>query len=277
MTRPVFGLFANRADAEAARARLTSEVKVEGTRMLAKDTAAAVGDLKLDPRLVKHYRGALQGGDHLLVAKVAHGEDPKRIIRALSSTAPPEAPDLPPVEPVQGYSVQPEQGAEREAPAPAPAATPQRETAKEEAAPEPVGRETAVPPAPEPVRDEAPPAMPEQRRAEEPPVGEQLRVGEPAVLRGGNKGGSGPQPIPGGAGETAGRRLSYQEVESLGLLKDRTVEVVEMREEPVVEKEVVVREEVIVRKTTSERTETIRDTLRRTQVEVEELPAGDRR
>ena len=72
----------------------------------------------------------------------------------------------------------------------------------------------------------------------------------------------------------AERRLSDRDVEAGGLLKDRTFEVVEMREEPVIAKEIVVREEVIVRKTHHQRTETVRDTVRRTQVEVEELPSS---
>ena len=87
MNRPVFALFANRSDAEAARARLARDVNVGSTRMLAKDTAAAVGALRLDPRLKDHYREALQGGDHLLIANVARGEDAKRIVEALASTA----------------------------------------------------------------------------------------------------------------------------------------------------------------------------------------------
>jgi stress response protein YsnF len=44
-----------------------------------------------------------------------------------------------------------------------------------------------------------------------------------------------------------------------------------MREEPVITKEAFVREEVIVRKTVQERTETVRDTVRRTDFELEEL------
>jgi stress response protein YsnF len=69
------------------------------------------------------------------------------------------------------------------------------------------------------------------------------------------------------------RRLSDEEVESGGLFKERVFEIAEMREEPVVTKVAVVREEVIVRKTVNERTETIRDTVRHTEVEVEDLAA----
>jgi hypothetical protein len=260
MNRPVFALFATRAEAEAARARLASDVKVDWTRTLAKDTAAALGNFKLDAKLAKSYQQALQRGDHLLVAKVARGEDPKRIVRALAD---PIAPELSQVEPLQSYSIE-----DPNSP-PAPAE------------PEPIVDEdpddtVRVVETPPPVAGEAA-SKPEPQSAAEPQPepGEQLRIGEPKVVSG--RGGSEPIPAATGSGTASGRRISYEEVEALGLLQDRTIEVVEMREEPVIAKEVVVREEVIVRKTVSERTETIRDSLRRTQVEVEELPAGDRR
>jgi stress response protein YsnF len=50
-------------------------------------------------------------------------------------------------------------------------------------------------------------------------------------------------------------------------------EVAEMREEPVVTKTAVVREEVIIRKRISEHVETVGDTVRHTEIEVEDLPA----
>jgi uncharacterized protein (TIGR02271 family) len=69
------------------------------------------------------------------------------------------------------------------------------------------------------------------------------------------------------------RRLSDADVASAGLLKNRVIEVSEMREEPVVTKSAVVREEVVLKKSISERVETVRDTVRHTEVEVEELPS----
>lgn len=52
--------------------------------------------------------------------------------------------------------------------------------------------------------------------------------------------------------------------------QDRVIEATESAEEAVVEKEARVREEVVLRKTAGERTETLRDTLRHTEVEVED-------
>jgi uncharacterized protein (TIGR02271 family) len=54
------------------------------------------------------------------------------------------------------------------------------------------------------------------------------------------------------------------------LLQDRTVEMTESAEEAVVSKDAEVTEEVVVRKFEGERTEGVSDTLRRTEVEVED-------
>jgi uncharacterized protein (TIGR02271 family) len=51
--------------------------------------------------------------------------------------------------------------------------------------------------------------------------------------------------------------------------QERTVDVTTHREEPVVGKEARVKEEIVVRKEADQRTETVRDTVRRTEVEVE--------
>jgi len=52
--------------------------------------------------------------------------------------------------------------------------------------------------------------------------------------------------------------------------RDRTIDVTTHREEPVIGKEARVKEEIVVRKEADQRTETVRDTVRRTEVEVED-------
>jgi uncharacterized protein (TIGR02271 family) len=52
--------------------------------------------------------------------------------------------------------------------------------------------------------------------------------------------------------------------------QERTIDVTTHREEPVIAKEPRVKEEIVVRNEADERTETVRDTVRRTQVEVED-------
>ena len=71
--------------------------------------------------------------------------------------------------------------------------------------------------------------------------------------------------------------LIWIDMEMTGLQpdSDRVIEIAQMREEPVIEKEAFVREEVIVRKTVQERTETVRDTVRRTDFEREELSGAE--
>ena len=58
---------------------------------------------------------------------------------------------------------------------------------------------------------------------------------------------------------------------------ERTVEVTETDEEPVVRRQARVVEEVVVSKAAEEHTETVRDTVRRTEVEVEPVGAGQAR
>ena len=57
----------------------------------------------------------------------------------------------------------------------------------------------------------------------------------------------------------------------LSAMGERTIEVTETKEVPVVSKEARVVEEVVVGKTATDRTETVRDTVRRTDVEVDEV------
>lgn len=71
------------------------------------------------------------------------------------------------------------------------------------------------------------------------------------------------------------QHLNESEVESAGLFKDRVFEIAEMREEAVVTKVAVVREEIIVQKLLKHRTETVHDTVRHTEVEIEDLPASE--
>jgi stress response protein YsnF len=56
------------------------------------------------------------------------------------------------------------------------------------------------------------------------------------------------------------------------LFQDRVIEAEESTEEAVVQKDVRVTGEVVVNKETTEHTETVRDTVRRTEVDVDETP-----
>ena len=100
---------------------------------------------------------------------------------------------------------------------------------------------------------------------------EELRIGGGQIYRRGDTRAADLEERPDFESRAPARRLTDEEVQAGGLLKDRVVEVVEMREEPVISREVVVREEVLIRKTVNERSEIVRDTVRHTEVEVDEL------
>jgi len=73
----------------------------------------------------------------------------------------------------------------------------------------------------------------------------------------------------------ADRALSPEEAEAA--FRGKTVEMLGTREEVEVSKEARVVGEVVVGKQVAEREETIRDTVRRTEVEVEEIGAEERK
>jgi len=64
------------------------------------------------------------------------------------------------------------------------------------------------------------------------------------------------------------------EADKANAFKEGTIEVTEKSEEAVVDKQARVKEEVVVRKDVNQRTETIKDTVKRTDVQVEQIPAA---
>lgn len=66
------------------------------------------------------------------------------------------------------------------------------------------------------------------------------------------------------------QNLSAADLQSGDMMRDRTIEMTETHEEAMVDKEARVREEMVVRKTSEDRVEQIDDTVRRTEVEVDE-------
>jgi stress response protein YsnF len=106
----------------------------------------------------------------------------------------------------------------------------------------------------------------------EAPAGE-VRIGESRLVKGGARISSATEEAPPAeAGrEARGRVLSEAEIAESGLLRERVIEIGEMREEAVVSKKAVVREELVVRRGVEQRTERIAETLRRTEVDVERL------
>ncbi|MGE5651641.1 MAG: DUF2382 domain-containing protein [Bacillota bacterium] len=119
-----------------------------------------------------------------------------------------------------------------------------------------------------------------------PVVEEQLRVGKREVERGGVRVYQRVTEKP--VQESVQLREEHVDVQrhavdqpateaDLAAFKEGSVEVREMAEEPVVSKTARVVEEVVVGKDTTQRTEQVNDTVRRTDVEVEQLGAGSTR
>jgi uncharacterized protein (TIGR02271 family) len=119
-----------------------------------------------------------------------------------------------------------------------------------------------------------------------PIVEEELRVGKREVTRGGARVRSYIREVPvheqvnlreehvSVERRPVDQRISPDELRSGDLLRDQNIEMTETAEEAVVAKEARVREELVVRKTAEERTENIDDTVRRTEVDVEEGRSG---
>jgi uncharacterized protein (TIGR02271 family) len=119
-----------------------------------------------------------------------------------------------------------------------------------------------------------------------PIVEEQLRVGKRTVSRGGARVRSYVEEVP--VEESVNLREEHVSIERrpvdqpLGsadlkddsLFRDRNIEMTETAEEAVVAKEARVKEELVVSKTATERTEQIHDTVRHTEVDVDEGVAG---
>jgi hypothetical protein len=273
--RTVTALFDSRAEAETARARFIAQIKTRSTRIIAKDTLAALDSLDIDPKHTAPYQEAIREGAHLLVFEVEAGQDPKRIVAQFERPAGGGSSAVAsPVEeaPTYGFTGGSNEPAD-DVIVEEPPVVAEPELAEAEV--EPTDEEA---PAPAPVLAQRPAEDAPSRRAED-----ELRIGTPLKSRGGARVRSVIRETPAEQqvelseehvdveNRPSERRLSLGDVKAGGLLMDRTFEIREMREEPVITKEAFVREEVIVRKTVQERTETVRDTVRRTDFELEEL------
>jgi hypothetical protein len=288
MARTVAALFDSRAEAEAARTRLLSGVRAKAPRIIARDTAGAVDGLGIDPKDKARYRSALRDGAHLLVAELPSGLKARSVIEALKVPAPSAgapAPAQRATQPVADgepafHVEEPEAALAPREPSPTRTPAAPKHAFSPPVAPAEPSRAPAAMDAPVATRLE--PEVTEQARV--PRIEEELRVGKRSVARGGARVRSFTRERPAEEDVTltdeivdvesrpSQRRLSEDEVQAGGLFKERVFEIAEMREEPVVTKVAVVREEVIVRKTSRQRTETIRDTVLATGIEVEDLP-----
>lgn len=236
MSQIVTALYDSREEAARALQALRAEVELTHAGIYDRSDARlqALRHVDLTPEERAACEAKLAGGDYLLLARPRGGEGPDEIISILERVA-----DEPPQE--TGSSA-PSEGAATSGTGPA--------------------------------------VVAEERI---PLVEEELQIGKREVVRGGARVRSHMEEVPVAqeielisevvrvASRPASRPVSEQELEHGGLLRDRVVEISQVREEAVVSKEVVVREEVVVTKSTERRVEQIHETVRRTEVETEDL------
>ncbi|HEX8450214.1 MAG TPA: YsnF/AvaK domain-containing protein [Allosphingosinicella sp.] len=266
MSRTVTALYDTRQEAEAARQRLASAVDVERVKIIDQNSGGGGGGRSLDDLYLsdddRHaYGEGLRRGGFLLCAHIETGEDHDRIIQLLEESS---SVDL--EERQQSWKSEGWQGFTG-----ATAASTQAGTASQGA----TGQTGAT----------GGNVVQEERI---PIVQEELRVGKREVTRGGARVRSYVRETP--VEEQVTLREEHVSVErrpveqqqgvqsaenAENLLQDREIEIRETSEEAVVQKVASVREELVVRKTAEERTEQISDTVRHTEVDVEE-GAGDR-
>jgi stress response protein YsnF len=267
MSRTVTALYDTRQEAEAARQRLSSALDVERVKIIDQNSegggGGSLGNLYLSNDDRHAYGEGLRRGGFLLCAEVESGEDHERIIQLLEESS---SVDL--EERQQSWKSEGWQGFSG-------------------AATESAGVGTTGPGATGQSATAAGNVVEEQRI---PIVEEELRVGKREVTRGGARVRSYVRETPVEEQVTLREehvsieRRPVQQQQSQGvqstqnsedLLQDREIEMRETSEEAVVQKVASVREELVVRKTAEEHVEQISDTVRHTEVDVEE-GAADR-
>lgn len=247
MSRTVTALYDTRAEAEAARERLASEVDVEGrARIIDKSSmggeqgSSDFHNVPLSTEDRPAFGEGLNRGGFMLCAEVDGDEDADHIVSILEQTASVDIDERQNAWRNEGWS-----GTEANS-----SSTSERGNVVEE--------------------------------ERIPVVEEQLRVGKREVERGGARVRSYVEERP--VSEQVNLReehvnierrpvdqkLSSGDLKDDDLLRERTVEMRERSEEAVIGKEARVNEEVVVQKTADQHTENVQDTVRETKVELDD-------
>jgi uncharacterized protein (TIGR02271 family) len=254
MSRTVTALYDTRAEAESAKQRLSSAVDVESARIIDKESSgsqgSSLGSLGISHEDRHAYGEGLNRGGFLLCAEVDSDENADEIVRILEQTSSVDLDDRQNNWKSEGWA--------------------------------PFGGSSGIGGG----SDRGTETRRESGAVQEehiPIVEEHLNVGKRQVERGGARVRSYVRETP--VHEQVQLREEHVSVErrpvneTLGrgaldrdsdMLQERTIEMTETAEVPVVEKEARVTEEMVIRKTAEERTEEIDDTVRRTEVEVDE-------
>jgi len=229
MSRTVAALYSTRAEAETAQARLRAQLPTQEASVLGASEKQQLANFNFQQKDRATYEDALAGGDYLVCARVASGQDPDRIVRILASSV--SASSGPTADASSGASPELQERAEVSG------------------------------------RDQV----------------QTLFVGAAWIACGGAQVSySGPEGerhkvvrspfCPQGTA-----RLEEDALKADGLFQNRTVEVSEMGEVPLISRSPVIREELVIHRAAEEHTEVIRGTVRRTVADVTDLKfkAGD--
>jgi uncharacterized protein (TIGR02271 family) len=258
-------LYDTRAEADAARQRLASAVSLDQVRIIDKDNqggsgSGGLGSLYMPNEDRQAYGEGIRRGGFLLCAEVETGEDADKIVRLLE-----ESP---------GVDMEERQNSWR-----GEGWSPQAATGQ--------GASTGAPLTASGGTAQAQGSLVSEERI--PIVEEELRVGKREVERGGARVRTYVREVP--VQEQVTLREEHVSVERRpveggqqaqsavagrpeDLLQEREIDMRETAEEAVVQKVASVTEEVVVRKTAEEHVEQISDTVRRTEVDVQEGVAG---
>ena len=256
MSRTVTALYDTRAEAEAARDRLSSEVDVEGRAKIIDKSSGGSSDFHSVP--LSHedrhsYSEGLNRGGFMLCAEVDDDEHADRIVSILEQTSSVDMNEREDSWKTEGWQPY---GATSGSGSAFFGGDKDRDTDR---------------------------AVQEERI---PIVEEHLNVGKREVHRGGARVRSYVKETP--VNEQINLREEHVSVERRpvsgdssrnlgeGAFQERNIEMTETAEVPVVEKEAVVTEELVVRKTAEEHSENVQGTVRRTEVDVDETSGRDR-
>lgn len=262
MSRTVTALYDTRAEAEAARQRLASEVNLSTARIIDQDShGSGQADGSLNRVPMSHedrhaYGEGLRRGGFMLCAEVGGHEDADRIVQLLDESG--------------SVDLDRRQDDWRQEGWTAPTASTHDSSGGAGATSGLAGGSTS--------------AMQGNTIAEEhiPLVEEELVVGKREVERGGARVRSYVRETPVHEQVTlrdehvsverrpVDQRIDANQLRSGDMMRDREIEMTETHEEAVVAKEARIREEVVVRKTAEEHVEQIDDTVRRTEVDIDE-------
>jgi uncharacterized protein (TIGR02271 family) len=257
MSRTVTAFYDTRAEAEAARDRLSSEFDVEGRAQIIDKSSqneqgsSSFHSVPLSSEDRHAYGEGLNRGGFMLCAEVDDDEDADRIVSVLEQTSSVDMDERQNMWRSEGWQAD---------------GSSDQQSGSFQGQSESFGS-----------------AQTGERKVEEeriPIVEEQLRVGKREVNRGGAKVRSYVQETP--VSEQVNLRQEDVSIErrpvdepiSSGhrgaMFQDREVEMRATGEEAVVGKEARVTEELVVQKTVGERTENVQDTVRHTEVDVDE-------